>query len=478
MESSMEKLVSRLEAVALRLESVGGSPASGGTAPAPAATPSSGGGGSASASVEAFNAIVSEKVGKLVKLAEAIGDGDLIKTTGFLKAAFDEEAKIVSAIASCKKPTMQVLQGLLKPTADQIGLCYDFAGDRKNKSFQHTKVMSECMQGLTWVAYQEGSGMSMPTKTVQESWGCAEFFANKLLMQYRGKDQNQVDWVNSLKDIMHTLAAYVKEHHPTGPSWNAGGQDVKNFSGSSAGATGGSGGPPAAPPPPPPGSLTESKPSGGSSGAPSKAALFSELNKGSAVTSGLKKVTADMKAKNRSDRSGLVKVKAKKPAAAGPKVGKTGLVAGKWVVEGHVQNKEIVLEDGLKTNQAVLISQNQDCLIQVKGKVNSIIIDNCKKVGVIFQDVISTVEMVNCKSIQLQPLGKVPTIAIDKTDGIQIFMSKESLDAEITSAKSSEMNITVPDGDDDFKEIALPEQFVSKFVDGKFVTAPAEHSAG
>lgn len=277
---------------------------------------------------------------------------------------------------------------------------------------------------------------------------------------------------------MQTLAAYVKEHHPTGPSWNAGGQDVKNFSGSSAGATGGSGGPPAAPPPPPPGSLTESKPSDGSSGAPSKAALFSELNKGSAVTSGLKKVTADMKAKNRSDRSGLVKVKAKKPAAAGPKVGKTGLVAGKWVVEGHVQNKEIVLEDGLKTNQAVLISQNQDCLIQVKGKVNSIIIDNCKKVGVIFQDVISTVEMVNCKSIQLQPLGKVPTIAIDKTDGIQIFMSKESLDAEITSAKSSEMNVTVPDGDDDFKEIALPEQFVSKFVDGKFVTAPAEHSAG
>lgn len=477
MDATMEALVKRLEAVCARLEGAGVSvaPASvgGGSSaqPAPAQAP-----GASSASVEAFAALVDGSVAKLVTTAAAIGDADLVKTTGFLKSAFDEEAKIIACVAACKKPDMQTLQPILKPTADQIGLCYDFAGDRKNKAFQHTKVMSECMQGLTWVAYQEGSGMAMPMKTVQEAWNSAEFFANKILMKERG-NANQTTWVNTLKDLMKDLASYVKEHHPTGPAWNPRGGDPKSFTpGSSAPS---SGGPPAAPPPPPPGSLTEAKPKAVKPAGGGTAALFGELNKGEAVTSGLKKVTADMKAKNRTDRSGLVK-QAPKPKAksvSGPKIGKTEFAGGKWFVEGHVQNREIVIED-TKSNQGVLITGNTDCVVQIKGKVNTVIVDNCKKVGVIFQDVISTVETVNCKSIQLQPLGKVPSIAIDKTDGCQLYLSQNSLDAEITIAKSSELNVTVPQGEDDFKEIALPEQFVCSYKDGTFVTTPADHGAG
>ena len=48
----------------------------------------------------------------------------------------------------------------------------------------------------------------------------------------------------------------------------------------------------------------------------------------------------------------------------------------------------------------------------------------------------------------LQVLGKVPTISIDKTDGCQMFLSKESLQTEIITAKSSEMNVMIPDGDE------------------------------
>jgi adenylyl cyclase-associated protein len=410
-------------------------------------------------------------VAKIGSIASDIGDADLVKTTSFLKDAFLEEAKIVSAIATCKKPDMQTLQTMLQPTAQQIELCYNFAGERKNKAFQHTKVMSECMQGLTWVAYQEGSGMPMPMKTVQEAWNSAEFFANKLLMEYRSKDMRHVEWVNALKALMKDLTAYVKDHHATGPAWNAAGSDAKTFKASSSSSSGAA---PSAPPPPAAGSLTQEKKKPASGGT---AALFSELNKGAGVTSGLKKVTGDMKAKNRTEQTGLVKAKAKKSMSAGPKVGKTDNLGGKWIVEGHVQNKNIIIEEP-RSNQAILITGNVDSVVQIKGKVNTIVIDNCKKVGVIFQDVISTVESVNCKSIQLQPLGKCACIAIDKTDGCQIYLGKDSLDTEITTAKSSELNIVVPDGDEDMKEHALPEQFVSKYVDGKFVTMPAEHGAG
>jgi len=52
--------------------------------------------------------------------------------------------------------------------------------------------------------------------------------------------------------------------------------------------------------------------------------------------------------------------------------------------------------------------------------------------------------------VYLQVLGKVPTISIDKTDGCQMYLSKDSLDVEIISSKSSEMNVLLPtpSGDD------------------------------
>lgn len=40
-------------------------------------------------------------------------------------------------------------------------------------------------------------------------------------------------------------------------------------------------------------------------------------------------------------------------------------------------------------------------------------------------------------------MGKVPTIFVDKTDGCQMFLSDASIDVEIVSAKSSEMNVMV-----------------------------------
>lgn len=44
----------------------------------------------------------------------------------------------------------------------------------------------------------------------------------------------------------------------------------------------------------------------------------------------------------------------------------------------------------------------------------------------------------------------MPTISIQKTDGCQVYLSKESMGAEIVTSKSSEMNVLVPKGDGDF----------------------------
>lgn len=41
-------------------------------------------------------------------------------------------------------------------------------------------------------------------------------------------------------------------------------------------------------------------------------------------------------------------------------------------------------------------------------------------------------------------------MSINKTEGCHVYLSKESLECEIVSAKSSEMNILVPQEDDDY----------------------------
>ena len=62
--------------------------------------------------------------------------------------------------------------------------------------------------------------------------------------------------------------------------------------------------------------------------------------------------------------------------------------------------------------------------------------------------------------------GTVHTVSIEKTDGCQVFLSSNSLDCEIVTAKSSEINVLVPEAEGEFKEFALPEQYKTKY-DGR-----------
>lgn len=115
--------------------------------------------------------------------------------------------------------------------------------------------------------------------------------------------------------------------------------------------------------------------------------------------------------------------------------------------------------------------------IQIKGKIGAVTIDSCKKTAIVLEHVLSALEVVNCKAVQLQILGKAPTAVIDKTDGLQVYLSKECVDIEVFTAKSSEVNVSIPplkEGED-FIEKAVPEQLKSVVVNGTLVTSIVEH---
>ncbi|GFO04448.1 adenylyl cyclase-associated protein [Plakobranchus ocellatus] len=294
--------------------------------------------------------------------------------------------------------------------------------------------------------------------------------------------------LRDVKTMRETWLLLLSRASPGSPrNENTRGGDAKSVasSGASAAAAPPAGGAP--PPPPPPGPPPPPPPasSGGASDDNSRAALFAELSKGEKVTQGLRKVTDDMKThKNPALRQGPAPFKSTQPKPASPKPAPKPVAAPvkpplielqgkKWVVEYHKNNREIVV-DKTELKQSLYVFKCEGCVIQVKGKINSIILDSCKKTAIVFDSLLASLEFVNCQSMQAQVNGKLPTVSIDKTDGCMVYLSNESLDVEVVTAKSSEMNILVPQGDGDFKEFALPEQFKTKYDGKTMVTTIAE----
>jgi len=101
-------------------------------------------------------------------------------------------------------------------------------------------------------------------------------------------------------------------------------------------------------------------------------------------------------------------------------------------------------------------------------------VDSCVKSAVVFDSVVASIEFVNCRDCQMQIMGTVPTIIVDKVDGLQMFLSKDSLNVEIVSAKSSALNVMVPKSDGEFAEYPVPEQFKTTVSTGGLHTIPTE----
>lgn len=130
----------------------------------------------------------------------------------------------------------------------------------------------------------------------------------------------------------------------------------------------------------------------------------------SIFSSDLKRVTADMQThKNTALRSGPAPFKA--PTAQSPGTKPVGPAAAKapvftrdgkkWLIEHQRSNPNLIVEDA-EMNNVVYVFKCENSTITVKGKINSIFLDSCKKCSVLFDAVVSSVEFVNCQSVQMQ----------------------------------------------------------------------------
>ncbi len=164
----------------------------------------------------------------------------------------------------------------------------------------------------------------------------------------------------------------------------------------------------------------------------------------------------------------------------------------------YQENETITVEE-TEISQSVNIFGCKGATILIKGKVNAVNISkylvfrlliekvngfccisvNSTKTSVLVHSVVSSVSVTASPSFQLQITGTAPMIQLDSTDSGQIYLSKDSLTTEITTAKCSAINVSLPvPGEEEgiFEEQAVPEMFKTVVQDGKLVTTIVEHT--
>ncbi|EQK98259.1 hypothetical protein G6O67_000306 [Ophiocordyceps sinensis] len=430
-------------------------------------------------SIEEFDVFLSSSVDKYAKLSKQLG-GVVAQQAAEVVKGFQEQRKFLLITTRAAKPDIEAYHNLLKPTNEALVAVTDLKQSSRSDPL-HTQLsaVADGIMMLAWVTFD-----NRPYKHVDECLGSAQFFGNRVLKEHRDRDPKQAEWVHSFYQLFRDLAAYVRQYFPSGVSWNAQGGpalDLSKALSETSGPTGSVIAPPPPPPPPGPPPVLEVK-SKTSRAAPSSGgleAVFSELNKGAAVTAGLRKVDkSEMTHKNPSLRAGSTVADWQSPARAkSPAPGKKpkpesmrvkkppkrDLEGNKWTIENYDgEHQPVEIEASLA--QSVLISRCNKTIIVIKGKANQVTVENSSRLSLVVDTLVSTVDAVKVQNFALQVLGTIPTVMLDQVDGAQIYFSKESTGTKLFTSKSDGINLNVVTGpDDDFKEVSLPSQICSYY---------------
>ncbi|KAF9069812.1 adenylate cyclase associated N terminal-domain-containing protein [Rhodocollybia butyracea] len=429
--------------------------------------------------------IIDGKVKPFVELTRSFAAASVVEMVGLVEKQFKELRELVNTAASCTKPDEQTFQSLLSPfhtTIEAINRLKE--ANRKDRDwFNHLMVICEASAFVGWVLNAK------PGPHIVEAKEQAMYYGNRVIKELKDKDARHAEWVRSFAGLLEETRKYVMEYHTTGLAWNEKGISVAQYTVKAPTAS--AGGPPPPPPPPPPpivppAQTSSAPPAGGA------AAVFAEINRGADVTKGLRKVDkSEMTHKNPSLRAGNIVPsgsgsgpapnKPKKPikpqSLMGKKPPKFALEGKAWNIEYQEDEKSLIV-DGVELNQVVNLYGCKNSVIQIKGKLNAVSLVNCTKTQVLIDSVVSSISVTKSPSFTIQITGAAPMIQIDSCDTGMIYLSRNSLHAEVTTAKCSSINVNIPvEGEEEgvFEEQALPEMLRTYVKDGKLVTTVVEH---
>ncbi|PVV05124.1 hypothetical protein BB560_000365 [Smittium megazygosporum] len=405
---------------------------------------------------------------KFLELSKPLGT-PVVDQCEVLVKLLKKQAQFVDVASRLEPPSAVELQKLLTPQIELLGEISEIRN--KNRAHQYSNELTAVSEGSNafgWITVEK-----TPLSFIGDMKDSAQFYVNRVLKDSKDSEPHRAESMNLFKSLIDSLSLYVKQNHLTGLRWGyqkplislESALSILSQEEASLPTTEGNNHGP---------SLDSNKSDGDKA-----AALFKEINQGTDIIKTLKKVdkeksAAELSSKpiptpqvhsEKSSKGSASKSLQRKP--------RKELDGKRWIVENiHDDEIHIPISD---INQTLYVFNCNNSTIIVENKLNTITFNSCTRCNLVFDSLVSSCDILKCKSVKIQVNNTAPFFNLDNTDGAQIFLSKESMEAvEILTTKSSEVNICYPGKDNednqDLEESPLPEQMITKFVGGTLVT--------
>ncbi|EMR08890.1 hypothetical protein PNEG_02673 [Pneumocystis murina B123] len=398
-------------------------------------------------------------------------DKEVMEQAQYVLEAFEMLGEFIEKGSCMEKPdfSSSEFQTLIQPLQDKIDKVINIRNkNRGSEMFNHLSMVSEGIVALGWITVEP-----TPVLYIGDMKDSAQFYANRILKE---KGSLDTKWVYSFINLLTELQSYVKLYYNAGFLWNSNKTNLENDKKihNSTDIEDKTEADAVLQP-----RISESR----TKRSNNIESVFSELNMGESITEKLRKVNKNQtthKSPSHSAQSSapsdyrLSQVstteekKTKLPC-------KKELAGSRWNIENFEDNHNIVINQ-LETNQTIYIFNCKRCTISLKGKANTVYIDQSFNCGLIIDTLISGIESTRSASLEIQISGYTPTITLDQCDNSQIYLSPKCLSTEIITSKFSSINVHVlEEKNGDYIEHHIPEMLKSTIINGKLVTNFVEH---
>ncbi|CAG8677246.1 10168_t:CDS:2, partial [Ambispora leptoticha] len=167
--------------------------------------------------LSAYDELIEGPLKTFVELSKSIG-GLVEDQSHAVENIFIAQRDFIYIATKSVKPdtTSETFAELIKPTLQALEkVCEYRENNRPSPFFNHLSTVGEGIGALGWVTLE-----SKTAPYVGDLKESSQFYANRVIKEFKDKDRTHVDWANSFVVLLTELQNYVKNYHTNGLVWN------------------------------------------------------------------------------------------------------------------------------------------------------------------------------------------------------------------------------------------------------------------
>lgn len=113
-----------------------------------------------------------------------------------------------------------------------------------------------------------------------------------------------------------------------------------------------------------------------------------------------------------------------------------------WLCEFQGETNKKIEYDCKTEKTNCLIFSCVKMSVSIKGRPETVRIENCENVSVTLEEVLTSVEVIGCRNVEITCLGSIPTLTGNSTNGCMIVLNeKNSQDVQVVALASTKIHV-------------------------------------